>query len=136
MVNKAAGEDSWSPVPCVPLVRLRIHYMGQSTICNADGNVCDQLDEQEGVVFAGVDLDARRKRQPARLPTGYWSRPASLFPRTSGALFRALEWIGKAAYQLSRSRRLAARDIVPRWREESARMAEPVAAADGGRDPG
>jgi N-carbamoylputrescine amidase len=136
MVNKAAGQDSWSPVPCVPLVRLRLHYIGQSMICNADGIVCDQLDEQEGVVFAEVNLDARRKRQPARLPTGYWSRPPGLFPRTSAAMFRALEWIGKAAYQLSRSRRLAARDHVARWRTGSAPMAETVAAADDGRDPG
>lgn len=106
MVNKAAGEDSWSPVPGVPLVRLRFHFVGQSTICNADASVCDQLDEQEGVVFAEVVLDPERKRQP-RLPNGYWSRPPPLFPRiprTSAALFRVLEWIGKAAYTLSRSR--------------------------------
>ena len=56
MVNKAAGPDSRSPVPCVPLVRLRFHYVGQSTICDADGNVRDQLDEQEGVVFGEVAL--------------------------------------------------------------------------------
>jgi N-carbamoylputrescine amidase len=128
MVNKAAGEDSWSPVPCVPLVRLRFHYIGQSTICNADGTVCDQLEEQEGVVFAEVVLDAERKRRPTRLPTGYWSRPPPLFPRTSAALFRVLEWIAKAAYTLSRSRRLAARDTLARWRTELSRKAEPNAA--------
>jgi N-carbamoylputrescine amidase len=114
MVNKAAGEDSWSPVPCVPLVRLRFHFMGQSTICNADGNVCDQLAEQEGVVFAEVVLDKDRNRQHPRLPDGYWSRPPPLFPRTSAALYRVLEWIGKAAYKSSRSRRLAAGRRSPR----------------------
>jgi N-carbamoylputrescine amidase len=135
MVNKAAGEDSWSSVPCMPLVRLRFHYIGQSRICNANGDVCDQLDEQEGVVFAEVDLDVERKRQLSRFPTGYWSRPPSLFPRTSAAMFQALEWIGKAAYRLSRSRRLAARESVTRWRRESSRIAKPGAAADGGGDP-
>jgi N-carbamoylputrescine amidase len=112
MVNKAAGEDSWSPIPWVPLVRLRFHCMGQTTICSADGTVCDQLDEQEGVALAEVVLDRSRKRQPASLPSGYWSRPPPLFPqfpRTSAALFRMLEWTGKAAYTLNRSRRSAAR---------------------------
>jgi len=112
MANKAAGEDSWSPVPWVPLVRFRFHYLGQSTIANADGTACDQLDEQEGVAVADVVLDSERKRQPLGLPTGYWSRPPPLlprFPRTSAALFRVLEWTSQAAYALSRSRPAAAR---------------------------
>lgn len=108
MANKAAGEDSWSPVPRVPLVRFRFHFIGQSTICDAEGNVCDQLDEQEGVVFAEVVLDAQRKRTPTRLPSGYWSRPPARFPRTSAALFRMLESASKAPYNLSRSRRATA----------------------------
>ena len=136
MANKAPGEDSWSPVPWVPLVRLRFHFAGQSTICDADGNICDQLDEQEGVVVAEVVLDPRRKRQPRRLPSGYWSRPPGRFPRTSAALFGVLESIGRAAYALSRSRGLAARGHGTRWRTESSRMAEPGGAADGGRDAG
>jgi len=109
MANKAAGADSWSPVPWVPLARLRFHFVGQSTICNADGNVCDQLDEQSGVVSAEVALDPGRKRRPPRLPCGYWSRPPARFARTAAALFRGLESAGKAAYTLSRSRRAAAR---------------------------
>jgi N-carbamoylputrescine amidase len=112
MVNKAAGEDSRSPVPCVPLVRLRFRHVGQSTICDADGNVCDQLAEQAGIVFAEVVLNAEHKRQLPRLPAGYWSRPPPLFPRISAALFGALEWIGKAAYKRSRSRQRAARDTL------------------------
>jgi N-carbamoylputrescine amidase len=136
MVNKAAGEDSWSPAPWAPLVRLRFHYVGQSTICNADGNECDQLGEQEGIVFAEVVLDAERKRRLPRIPTGYWSRPPAVFQRTSAALFRVLEWVGKSAYKLSRSRRRAVRARLAQWRTESSCMAEPGATADGGRDPG
>jgi N-carbamoylputrescine amidase len=136
MVNKAAGQDSWSPAPCTPWVRFRFHYLGQSTICNADGDVCDQLEEQEGIVFAEVVLDAERKRRLPRIPTGYWSRPPRVFPRTSAALFRVLEWVGKAAYKLSRSRRRTARATPARWHTASSRMAEPGAAADGAREPG
>ena len=114
MANKAAGEDSRSPVPYVPLVRLRFHFVGQSTICDAAGKVCDQLGEQEGVAVADVVLDPGRKRRPRRLPPGYWSRPPRLFPRTAAALFRVLEWTSKTSYTLSRSRRLAARDSLTR----------------------
>jgi len=131
MVNKAAGEDSWSPVPWVPLARLRFHFVGQSTICDAEGNVCAQLDEEAGVVFAEVVLDPARKRQPLRLPSGYWSRPPPRFPRTFTALFRVLEWAGKGAYALSRSRRLAARETAAGCRRESSRLAEPDAAPTG-----
>jgi N-carbamoylputrescine amidase len=109
MVNKAAGADSWSPIPGVPLVRLRLRYMGQSMICSADGQRCDELQEQEGVVLAEVELDPQRKRRLTQPPTGYWSRPPRPFPRTIAAMFQALEWIGGRAYHLSRSRRLAAR---------------------------
>jgi N-carbamoylputrescine amidase len=124
MVNKAAGEDSWSPAPCAPLVRFRFHYIGQSTICNADGNVCDQLEEQEGIVFAEVALDAQRKRRLPTIPPGYWSRPPAAFPRTSAALFRALELVGTAAYKLSRSRRRAARATLAQWDSASSNVAE------------
>jgi len=111
MANKAAaGQDTFSPVPWVPLVRFRFHNLGQSTICDADGKVCDQLDEREGVAFAEVVLDPARKRRPARLPSGYWSRPPRLFPRTTAAVFQLMERIGKAAYTLSRSRQRAARE--------------------------
>ena len=113
MANKAAGEDTWSPVPWVPLVRLRFHFLGQSTIAGADGNVCDQLGEEEGVVVAEVALDPERKRQPA-LPSGYWSRPPPLwprFPRTSAALFQSVEWVSQTTYSLSRARRASARRV-------------------------
>jgi hypothetical protein len=120
-------------VPCVPLVRLRFHYIGQSTICNAEGNVCDQLSEEEGVVFAEVALDTGRKRRLPRIPSGYWSRPPAAFPRTSAALFRVLEWVGKAGYTLSRSRRRAGRAAQAQRRAESSCIAESSAAADGGQ---
>lgn len=112
MANKAAGEDSWSPVPWVPLVQLRFHFLGQSTIASAGGNVCDQLNEEEGVVVAEVALDPERKRQPPVLPSGYWSRPPPLwprFPRASAALFQAVEWVSQTTYSLSRARRASAR---------------------------
>ncbi len=124
MANKAAGEDIWSPMPWVPLMRLRFHFIGQSTICDADGTVCEQLEEQEGVVVADVLLDAQQKRQPARIPSGYWSMPPTVFPRfprASAALFQILERAGKAAYSLSRAeerrRENAARAILllSRW---------------------
>jgi len=109
MANKAAGEDSWSPIPWCPLARLRLHFVGQSTICDADGNVCQQLDEQAGVAIADVVLDPGRRRHPLRLPSGYWSRPPARLARAWAMLFQVLERAGKAAYALSRSRRRAAR---------------------------
>jgi N-carbamoylputrescine amidase len=112
MANKAAGRDSDSPIPWVPLLRLGFHFVGQSTICDAEGNVCEQLDEREGVVVGEVALDPQRKRRPVSLPSGYWSRPAAVFPRfprISAAVFRVLEGTGRAAYTLSGSRRMAAR---------------------------
>jgi len=114
MANKAAGEDSSSPVPWAPLVRLGFHFVGQSTICDSDGKVCDQLDEGEGVVVAEVALDEKQKRQPREIPKGYWSRGAPmfpLFPRISTGIFRLLEWAGKAGYAMSRSRRRVARKL-------------------------
>ena len=108
MANKAAGEDSSSPVPCVPLTRLRFHYVGQSTICTSDGRVVDQLDEQPGVVVADVALGGGGRRSP-NVPLGYWSRPPRRFPKTSAALFQLLEWTGKVAYRIRPSRRWAAR---------------------------
>lgn len=107
MVNKATGEDSWSPVPCVPMVRFRFHYLGQSTICQADGTVSEQLEEQPGVLCADVVLDAARKGCHRQIPTGYWARSPRWFPRTSAALFQALEWTGKLAYRRSSTRRAA-----------------------------
>jgi N-carbamoylputrescine amidase len=112
MANKAAGHDTTSPIPLVPLLRLRFHFIGQSTIADAQGNVCDQLGEREGIVVADVMLDAERKQRPSPPPGGYWARiPPFLprFPRTAATLFRLLECTGRAAYSLSRSRRVAAR---------------------------
>jgi N-carbamoylputrescine amidase len=112
MANKAAGEDSSSPIPWAPLLRFGFHYMGLSTICNAAGDVCEQLEEGEGVAVGEVMLDAQRKRRPERLPSGYWAQspPAfSGFPGISAALFQMMECTGRVAYTLSGSRRAAAR---------------------------
>jgi N-carbamoylputrescine amidase len=111
--NKAAGPDSRSPIPWVPLLRLDFHFIGLSSICNASGNVCEQLDEQEGVALAEVALNPHQKRRPEQLPAGYWAQspPAfPVFPRISAALFQFLECTGKFAYILSASRRAAARN--------------------------
>jgi N-carbamoylputrescine amidase len=113
MANKAAGRDTISPVPWVPLLRLKFHFVGQSTICDAAGNVCDRLDEREGVAIADVTLAQDRNRPPPQTPGGYWSNtPPFLprFPRTAAAVFRVLECTGRAAYRLSQSRRSAARN--------------------------
>jgi N-carbamoylputrescine amidase len=108
MANKAAGEDSSSPVPCAPIVRLRFHFLGQSTICQADGSVADQIDERPGVVVADVVLGGG-KRHP-QLPKGYWSRPGRWFSGAWAALLRALECTGKVAYRIRwLTRRRAAR---------------------------
>jgi N-carbamoylputrescine amidase len=125
MVHKAAGPESRSPVPCVPLVRFRFHNFGQSTICHASGNLSDQLDEQSGVVLGEVALDAARKRRPTEVPRGYWSRPPGLFPRTVGAVFQLFERMGRTAYALSRSRRAAARAHAARCRATASLIAEP-----------
>jgi N-carbamoylputrescine amidase len=111
MVNKAASQDTSSPIPWVPLLRLGFHFIGQSTICDAEGNVCDRLGEPEGIVIADVTLAKEQKRRPS-LPDGYWSRTAPFlprFPRASAALFQLLECTGRAAYRVSGSRRVAAR---------------------------
>jgi predicted amidohydrolase len=112
MANKAAGRDTTSPVPWVPLLRLKFHFVGQSTICDAAGNVCDRLDEREGVAIADVTLARDPKRPPPQTAGGYWSHKPPFLPRfpwTAAALFRVLEWTGSGAYRLSRSRRAAAR---------------------------
>jgi hypothetical protein len=66
---------------------------------------------------AGVQvLDPAKKRRPANLPTGYWSRPPPWiprFPRLSATLFQLAEWTSRLSYSLSRSRRAAARARQP-----------------------
>jgi N-carbamoylputrescine amidase len=112
MANKAAGEDSPSPIPWVPLLRFNFHFVGQSSICDGGGNVCEQLDEGEGVAVSQVVLDPQKKRAPERKDSGYWVGAAPFlpdFPRISAALFQMLEGMGRIAYTLSESRRAAAR---------------------------
>jgi N-carbamoylputrescine amidase len=111
MVNKAAGEDISSPIPWVPAGRFRFHFVGQSTVCDSDGKVCEQLGEGEGVVVGEVSLDEWRKRR-RKVDCGYWSRGAPFlagFPGMSAAVFEMLECAGEMAYRLSESRRAAAR---------------------------
>lgn len=109
MVNKAEDGDTPSPIPVLPFVRVSMRFPGLSTICDADGAVLDQLGDEEGIVVADVTLDPDKRKQPERLPTGYWSHPPRSFPFLSAAAFRALEVLGKAAYAVRRSRARAAR---------------------------
>jgi hypothetical protein len=111
MANKAAGEVSKSPVPWLPLVQLKMHFFGQSTICHGNGVVCGQLDEEPGIAVGDVHLDPDRKRRPKSLRSGYWSQPNRPFARSSAAMFRLLEAGSKASYAFSRSRRAAARKV-------------------------
>lgn len=109
MVNKAEDGVTPSPIPILPFVRMRMRFPGLSTICDADGTVLDHLGDEEGIVVADVTLDPDKRKRPDQLPTGYWSHPPRSFPLLSGAAFRALELLGKAAYAVSRSRARAAR---------------------------
>ena len=73
--------------------------------------MCDRLDEREGVAVADVTLAPQQERPPPPAPGGYWSHaPPFLprFPRTAAAVFQVLEYTGRAAYRLSRSRRSVA----------------------------
>jgi N-carbamoylputrescine amidase len=108
MVNKAQGR-CLTPVPGVPLLRLRFDFPGLSSISDADGRVLDRLPDQEGVVVADVLLDPSRKRRPPAPQSGYWSRPPHVFPRLFGAFFTVMERLGKRAYAKSRRRPKAAR---------------------------
>jgi N-carbamoylputrescine amidase len=100
MSNKAAAQDSTSPIPWLPLFRLHFHFVGQSTITDAQGNALSQLDEQQGIAIADVTLTPEQIRHPAP-PKAYWSDTAPFlprFPRTAAALFQMLECTGKIAY--------------------------------------
>ena len=117
MSNNAAGEDSTSPVPWAPGLRLRFHFLGQSAVCDARGCVCERLDEREGVVMADVGIAPGGERPAPPMPRGYWAHTPAFLPRlpwAGAAVFRMLEGAGRAAYGVSRSRRAAARDVVVR----------------------
>jgi len=109
LVNKAATR-SRTPLPGIPLVRLRFAFPGMSTISDSDGRVLDQLPDREGVVVADVVLDPARKRRPEEPRSFYWSRAPHVFPRALGAFFVAMERLGKRAYARSTARPRAARE--------------------------
>jgi hypothetical protein len=111
LVNKASLTDSPSPIPVLPFVRLPFRFPGRSTICDGDGGVRDSLGDGEGIVAAEVVLDPRTKRRPGP-PTGHWAHPPQRFPRLGGAVFRAFEALGRAAYARNPARRRAARSAV------------------------
>jgi N-carbamoylputrescine amidase len=108
LVNKASLTDSPSPIPVLPLVRLPFHFPGLSTICDCYGGVRGSLGEGEGIVAAEVVLDPSKKRCP-KPPIGHWAHPPQRFPRLGGAVFRAFEVLGRAAYARNSARRRAGR---------------------------
>jgi N-carbamoylputrescine amidase len=107
LVNKARTRTR-SPMPGVPLVRLRMTFPGMSTIADSDARVVAQLPDREGIVIGDVTLDPARKRCPT-VPTGYWSRPPVRIPRLAGAFFVMMERRGKRAYAANPARAVAAR---------------------------
>ncbi len=113
MVNKWSAAESLSPIPIAPFVTLRFRFPGLSTICDSDGTVLDHRADGEGLVIADVRLDPALRRSPAE-PTGYWSRSPTHFARTGGALCRAFERLGTAAYAHSEARRAAVRAALVR----------------------
>jgi N-carbamoylputrescine amidase len=110
MVNKARGRCR-TPLPGIPLVRLRLEFPGLSSICDRDGRVVEQLPDEEGVIVADVQLDPGGKRRPPAPTDGYWSRRPHVFPRLFGAFFVEMERLGKRAYANNPARARAARAV-------------------------
>lgn len=110
LVNKARGRCK-TPIPGVPLVRLRFDFPGLSTICDSDGNVLSQLPDEAGVIVADVTLDPEAKRQPAAPSDRYWSRKPHVFPRLLGTFFMVMERLGTRAYARNAARPEAARAV-------------------------
>jgi N-carbamoylputrescine amidase len=108
LVNKARA-SSHSPIPGIPWLRVRFTFPGLSTIVDSDARVVAHLSDRPNLAIADVTLDAARKHDLTRFPSGYWSRRPSRFPRLSGALFEIFERLGKRAYVRSRARPIAAR---------------------------
>ncbi|MCA9669635.1 MAG: carbon-nitrogen hydrolase family protein [Myxococcales bacterium] len=109
MSNKRSAELTSTPMPLLPLLRLRWRFEGASCICDGDGATLAELGDREGVIVA----DVRRgpTRTPMHQPSGYWSFPPRAYPRLLGAGMRLLHGAGRLAYGLSRERRRMARAI-------------------------
>lgn len=118
LVNKARSACR-TPLPGLPLVRLRFEFPGLSSICDGDGRIVKQLPDEEGVIVGDVQLDPERKRRPAAPTHRYWSRPPRVFPRMFGTFFILMERLGKRAYAKNPARAAAAR-AVERPRPDSA----------------
>ena len=110
LVNKARGRCR-TPLPGLPLLRLRFDFPGLSSICDGDERLLEQLPDEEGVIVADVLLDPSRKRRPSAATDVYWSRPPQVFPRLFGTFFRVMERLGKRAYEKSPARPRAARAV-------------------------
>jgi len=104
MANKVGRWRTKSPWP-FPLEESS--FPGFSTICDAGGIVRAQMGDEEGVIVAEIELDARSKANELPASVGKWARkPPRLFN-----LFVIAELVGKIAYAASLGRRRIARRI-------------------------
>jgi N-carbamoylputrescine amidase len=126
--NKAAARTR-TPLPGVPLVRLRFDFPGMSTISDSDGCMLEQLPDREGVLVADVRLDESRKLRPEPPRGFYWSRPPPVIPRALGAFFVLMERLGERAYARNVARPSAAREAASRWSTTS--VSDATDRADG-----
>ena len=109
MCNKFATQAVTSPIPLLPLGRVRWRFRGQSAIVDAAGSTLAELTDREGVLIA----DVRPGMRPAQPPKthGYWSFRPEMGGRALGTLLTALEHLGQAAYGSSRIRKRKARAL-------------------------
>lgn len=113
LVNKACTRER-SPLPGVPLLRLRFDFQGLSSISDSDGRMLTQLPDREDVAIADVCMDPARKRRPQAPTDPYWSRRPDRFPTLLGAMFRVFERLGERAYARNPARPVAARSCSER----------------------
>jgi len=104
MANKVGRWRTKSPWP-FPLEESR--FLGCSTICDAGGIVRSQMGDEEGVIVAEIELDARSKANELPASVGKWARKP---PRLFNLLVIA-ETLGKISYLSSTRRRRVAQRV-------------------------
>jgi N-carbamoylputrescine amidase len=105
LVNKAGPNVFRTPLPPLPLPKIRLAFEGGSTICGSDGVPLARLGVKNGVVISDVILDPARKVADRRAYSGYWSVRPRRLPRVCAALHRLLAGLGGASYYWSQRRR-------------------------------
>jgi N-carbamoylputrescine amidase len=105
MINKSG---KWNTtLPGLPFFPQRSTFPGLSTIVDSDGEIKAQLGAEEGVIVENVILDPARKTDAEPSCRGRWAMDV---PWTAN-LFRVVEAIGGAWYNLSSERKKRAREI-------------------------